>query len=316
LSQAGLTPELAALLPTRARTFAFAAALLPAPQREAVTALYAFCRTIDDLVDEPPPGAKPADVRAALADWRGWLASGLPPDALPEPAPLAEAVRAVARRHDVPRQYLLGLIDGVASDLEPARMPTFAALRRYCVQVAGTVGLAMCHVLGARDPGALAAAVELGVAMQLTNILRDVGADLRAGRIYLPIDELATFGYTPERLLDVVASGERPDDAFGYLVRFQAARARSYYARGMAGVWLLPRGSRAAILLAARLYRAILDGVEAAGPAILRTRPGTSPLRKAGEAAICLLLTALPRDPAPAGRPPESLKEALAWLEP
>jgi 15-cis-phytoene synthase len=309
--------DLASLLPTRAHTFALATSLLPRGPREAVTVLYAFCRTVDDLVDEPVSGATRDETIAALAAWRRWLLLGLPPRALPEPASLAEALRAVVLGHDVPARYLLGLVDGVASDLEPARVPNFAALRRYAVQVAGTVGLAMCHVLGARDPITLAAAVELGIAMQLTNILRDVGGDLRAGRIYVPLDELAAFGYTPERFLDLAEQPDAADAAFGALMRHQIGRARAYYARGIVGVWRLPWRTRASILLAARLYRAILDEIEPCVQAVLTGRVATTRARKLREAAICTAVALFhPGAAATPGPRPQTLQEALAWLEP
>lgn len=305
------------LLAARAHTFALATTLLPRPRREAVTVLYSFCRTIDDLVDEPRPGMTREEIAAALADWRRWLEMGLPPHSLPEPASLAEDLREVVLSHDVPPRYLLGLVDGVASDLGPVRMANFAALRRYAVQVAGTVGLAMCHVLGTRDPIALAAAVELGIAMQLTNILRDVGGDLREGRIYFPLDELAAFGFTPNCLFDLAAKRQAPDERFDALMRQQIARAREYYARGMVGVWRLPWRTRSAILLAARLYRAILDEIEPCADVVLTRRVATSRVRKLREAALCVTLVAFyPGTQAEPGPRAVTLQEALAWLEP
>ena len=279
--------------------------------------LYAFCRTIDDLVDEPRPGVTRDEIAATLADWRRWLENGLPLRSLPEPVSLAEDLREVVLRHDVPPRYLLGLIDGVASDLGPVRMADFAALRRYAVQVAGTVGLAMCHVLGTRDPIALAAAVELGIAMQLTNILRDVGSDLREGRVYFPLDELAAFGYTPNCLFELAAKREAPDERFGALMRQQIARAREYYARGMVGVWRLQWRTRSAILLAARLYRAILDEIEPCADVVLTQRVATSRTRKLREAALCVTLVAFhPGTQTLPGPREHTLQEALAWLEP
>lgn len=305
------------LLANRARTFALATRFLPRGDRDAVAVLYAFCRTVDDLVDEPSRDMSRAAVAASLAAWRCWLERGLPPRAEPQPLELAVALRAVVRERDVPTRYLCGLIDGVASDLEPVRMADFAALRRYAVQVAGTVGLAMCHVLGARDPAALTAAVELGIAMQLTNILRDVGADLRADRVYLPIDELATHGYTTARLLALGADPTLADAAFEEVMRHQIARARTYYERGMAGVWRLPRRTRAAILLAARLYRAILDEIDCSIPAVLTRRVSTSRRRKLREVAYCLAVAAVrPGMPTVNEQRPNALQEALAWLEP
>jgi phytoene synthase len=183
----------------RARTFWFAARFLPADRRQVVVGLYAFARAVDDLVDEPPPTVLPDDVLAQLAGWRRWLEQ---PAVLAAPdAALAAQVTPALVMHGVPPAYLQMLVDGVASDLTRAEIKSWSELRGYCVQVASSVGLAMCHLLGAGDdPLARDAAVELGIAMQLTNILRDVGADLRAGRVYLPTNDLATHGYSPEQL--------------------------------------------------------------------------------------------------------------------
>jgi phytoene synthase len=305
------------LLASRARTFALATRFLSRGDRDAVAVLYVFCRTVDDLVDEPPPDMSRAAIAASLAEWRGWLERGLPPRALPQPTELAAALREVVHEHEVPTRYLTGLIDGVSSDLEPVRVADFAALRRYAVQVAGTVGLVMCHVLGARDPDALAASVELGIAMQLTNILRDVGADLRADRVYLPIDELAAHGYTPAGLLALGANPTLAGPDFEALMRHQIARARGYYERGLVGVWRLPRRTRVAILLAGRLYRAILDEVECSIPAVLTRRVTTSRRRKLSEVAYALAVGAVrPGIPAAIDQRPNALQEALAWLEP
>ncbi|HEX8959064.1 MAG TPA: phytoene/squalene synthase family protein, partial [Solirubrobacterales bacterium] len=308
----------------RARTFAFAARFLPPEQRDATTVLYAFCRVIDDLADEPDD-LTPAAVRERLAAWRSWVATrGAAP--VPEPAALARATLEVVTRYEVPAAYLLGLIDGIESDLGPVRVPDYLALRRYCLRVAGTVGLAMCHVLGVRHPIALAAAAELGIAMQLTNVLRDVGGDLRRDRVYLPADDLARFDYTAAKLFDAYARGGQPDAALKALLAFEVKRARAHYARGLAGVWLLPAPVRPSILMAGRLYRAILDRIEASDYDVLRRRAATSRATKVREAAIAVLLSRLwgegPREEVGASmelipsRPLEPLEmmEDLAWL--
>ena len=228
----------------KARTFWFAARFLPADRRHAVAGLYTFARAVDDLVDEPPPTLVPDDVLGQLAAWRGWLEQ---PTLLAPPDPaLAARVTPALLAHGVPPAYLQMLVDGVASDLTRAEIRSWSELRAYCVLVASSVGLAMCHLLGAGDdPLAREAAVELGIAMQLTNILRDVGADLRSGRVYLPTDDLATHGYSPDRLDwlagRVARSGAAAlDDEFRDLMRTQIARARAHYVRGMDGVARLP----------------------------------------------------------------------------
>jgi phytoene synthase len=285
-----LTLALAELLPRKARTFTLAARFLPAPRRDATVVLYAFCRMMDDLVDEPPVGLSPSAIHAQLREWRRWLDATDGPS--PAPAELAVALRDVIARYELPTMYLTQLLDGLESDLGVVEMPDFVALRRYCFQVAGTVGLAMCHILDARQPEALAAAAELGVAMQLTNVLRDLGADLRAGRCYLPADELTHFGCPPDRLR-ALAIQRRPSDEVRALLRFQIARARGYYARGLAGVWLLPPDVRPAILVAGRLYRAILATIEANGYDVLDRRAVVSRTVKAYETLAALLLVRL-----------------------
>lgn len=287
-----LTPDLAALLPQKARTFALASRFLPPAERRATVTLYAFCRSMDDLVDEPPPGLEPFEIRARLVAWRRWLADDWRTARPPEPVALGIALRDLIAEYDLPTGYLVQLLDGLLSDLGTVQMADFAQLQRYCFLVAGTVGLAMCHVLGARCPAALSAAADLGIAMQLTNVLRDLGADLRAGRSYLPADELARFGYTPERLRQA-AQQRRLDDDLRALLRFQIARARGYYARGLAGVWLLPPASRPAILVAGRLYRAILGAIEASDYDVLGRRAVVSRRVKVYESVAALLLVRL-----------------------
>lgn len=311
-----LDPALAALLPTKARTFAFASRFLPRDRRDATTVLYAFCRLMDDLVDEPPAEIGPVECRRRLAHWAAWLRANGETASQPEPAVLARALGAVIAEHQLPAEYLLGLLNGLESDLDPVQMPDFVALRRYCFLVAGTVGLAMSHLLGARQPDALAAAAELGIAMQLTNILRDLGSDLRDGRCYLPADELAAFGYDAQRLAARAHDGLR-DDAFRALMRFQIARVREHYARGLAGVPLLPAEARAAILIAGRLYRGILDAIEAQDYDVLRQRAATSTLAKLYEACTALVRLRFSAGQSVAGAlapRPERLAELTAWL--
>ena len=192
------------------------------------------------------------------------------------------------------------LVDGVASDLTRAEIRTWSELRAYCVLVASSVGLAMCHLLGAGDdPLARDAAVELGIAMQLTNILRDVGADLRAGRIYLPADELASHGYSPARLAELAAGASRAgsDRARRAIPRPDACpdrpRAAPLPARH-AGHCAPARRGRLAILLAARLYQAILDDIEAADYDVFTRRAATSTRFKVAEAMRCAMLLRQP----------------------
>jgi 15-cis-phytoene synthase len=281
----------------RARTFWFAARFLPSDRRNAVAGLYTFARAVDDLVDEPPPTLLRDDVLAQLAAWRRWLEQ--PTLAPPDPT-VAASVTPALLQHGVPPTYLQMLVDGVASDLTRLEMRSWSDLRGYCVLVASSIGLAMCHLLGAGDDAlACEAAVELGIAMQLTNILRDVGADLRAGRVYLPTNDLAAHGYSPDRLNwlagRVARSGAAAlDEEFRDLMRTQITRARAHYARGMHGVARLRADCRPAILLAARLYQAILDEIEAADYDVFTRRAATSTRFKAAEAVRCAFLLRLP----------------------
>ncbi len=186
-----LTPD--EIITTHARTsFSFAARFLPAPQRADAIHLYAFFRTLDDLVDESPWVTGTMAVAAELDAWQSWL-DGTRRDTGPR-EPLATNLARVIERHRIPVAIFHQMLDGLRSDLTPREIATDAELQEYCYRVASTVGYAMAHVLGATSPQALAAAERLGAAMQLTNILRDVGEDLDAGRIYLPTSLLAQHG--------------------------------------------------------------------------------------------------------------------------
>lgn len=283
-----------ALLERHARTFAFAARFLQPERRRPVVVLYAFSRTLDDLVDELDGPAAATPVAAELEAWRAWLRAGRAGAAPREP--LGSMLAEVVDRHCIPVHYLTDLIDGLASDLTHCEFASFGQLHRYCYQVASTVGLAMAHVLDTTGPEALAAAADLGVAMQLTNILRDIGADLNRGRVYLPRDELLAAGSSREHLVRLAASGHGPDEALRRAMRHQIGRARSYYARGLAGVWLLPPDCRLTILIAGRLYRRILDVIERNGYDTLRQRAVTTRREKVREAAIAVALDRLWRD--------------------
>ena len=256
-----------------ARSFYFASRFLPAAKRRSVFALYDYCRHADNLVDARGDRSR-AEVCAdlgALADTVRRLHAG--------EAPEGERWLALAdtlRRHEVPLAPLLELLDGVAMDLDEVRFPDFGALHRYCRLVAGGVGLMLGPVLGAtsqrfREPG-----IGLGVAMQLTNVLRDVAEDLDAGRIYLPADELARFGLDREAL-----ERRRATPEFVALMRFQVTRARALFAAADPVVGLFPRdGSRLTVRLLQRTYAGILDGIERLGYDVFRARAYVSGPRK------------------------------------
>ncbi len=274
-----------------ARTFSFAARFLPPEKRAATTVLYAFCREVDDLVDEPVPGRSKMDVVKELDAWQSWLEGGRAWAGPREP--LAGELSAVIAEYGVPIQHLIDLLDGLRMDLEPVAFEEEVELHRYCYHVASTVGLGMAHVLGATSDAALKAAADLGAAMQRTNILRDVGEDLSFGRLYLPKNTLGQFDLTHADLLKLRESGSGPDERFRALMREEVARTRALYHQAMPGIWLLPSDCRLPILLATRLYRRILTVIERRGYDTLRRRASTSRREKIEEAAIALLVDRL-----------------------
>lgn len=238
-----------------AKSFYFASRFLPVPKRRAVFALYDYCRHADNLVDER--GDRPApEVREELQRLRLMvtdLRGGVAPD---DPRWLALA--DTLARYPVPLEPLVELLDGVALDLEPVAIRDFAALERYSRLVAGGVGLMLGPVLGANDPRFRSLGVQLGVAMQLTNVLRDVQEDLDDGRCYLPADELARFGVTRGALERREVSPQLRD-----LMRFQVRRARAMFDGADAVVPLFPAdGSRLTVRLLQRTYAGILDEIE------------------------------------------------------
>jgi phytoene synthase len=239
------------------RTFYLASSLLPPKKRSAVRALYAFCRISDDLVDAVPPQASqlmPPDRRIPhLASWRRRVLSDPPP----EDDPIALAWADTRARYHIPTAYAAQLLDGVARDVWTARYATFAELAEYAYGVASTVGLMAMHITGFSDWEAIPYAVKLGVALQLTNILRDVGEDWQRGRLYLPLDELTTF-----ELSEADVDAGVVDRRWRALMRFQIARNRRLYAEALPGIPLLHPDGRFAVAAAAELYQAILDDIE------------------------------------------------------
>lgn len=239
----------AALTAAHSRTFSAATRLLPPDKRRAMHALYAFCRRSDDIVD----GAG-LDAEVVLAAWRERAAAPAPP-----PADLVAVAWANARyRYGIPPGYADQLIAGVARDEQQTRYATFAELATYAYGVASTVGLMCMHIIGFTGPEAIPYAVKLGVALQLTNILRDVGEDWRMGRVYLPQDELAAYGLSERDL----ARGQ-VDARWRAFMRFQRARARRLYDEAWPGIALLERDGRLAVAAAVTFYRAILDDIAA-----------------------------------------------------
>lgn len=261
-----------------ARSFYLASRLLPRRARLETWAIYAYCRTVDDLADEP--GA-PWDPEEQLQLWRAWLrrlAAGEEPGTPPASGTaIGPALVQTLRRHDAAIAPLAELLDGTAWDLQGRAVETDEDLLRYCHLVAGTVGLAMAEVFGARggEP-ARRAADELGIAMQLTNILRDVGEDARAGRVYLPLAALRRHGLQPEAL-----RGSVPPPALVELVREYIACADAAYERARPGIECLPGSARRAVAAAAALYRHILRAIERNGCDVLSRRAHAAAVERA-----------------------------------
>ncbi len=236
-----------------AHAFYFSIRFLPPEKRRAVWAIYAVCRYSDDLVDRTPVTAAPADLLARIDWWEGRLR------ARDTALPIVRAFADAQARFGIPTQPLWDLLDGMRMDLVRSRYATWAELGRYCYCVASTIGLLCTPVLG-YDGAAetLGYAANLGVAMQLTNILRDIGADAAMGRIYLPQDELTAFGYGEEKIAAGVV-----DDAFRRLMAFQIARARALYRASAPGIARLHPSGQLPVQAAATLYGGILGRIEA-----------------------------------------------------
>lgn len=236
-----------------AHAFYFSVRFLPPEKRRAIWAIYAICRYSDDLVDRAPASATPADLLARIDWWEGKLR------AMDTALPIIRAFADVQARFAIPIAPLWDLLDGMRMDLTRARYATWDDLRRYCYCVASTIGLLCTPVLGYDGaPETLEYAATLGVAMQLTNILRDVGADAAMGRIYLPQAELAAFGYDEEKLAAGVVDGP-----FRRLMAYQIARARTLYRESTPGIVRLDRSGQLPVQAAATLYGGILGRIEA-----------------------------------------------------
>ncbi|WP_374662909.1 presqualene diphosphate synthase HpnD [Inhella sp.] len=254
-------------------SFYYAFQFLDARRREAITAFYAFCREVDDVVDE----VQDAGVAATkLAWWRGEVQQafqGQPTH------PALQALMPHAADFAIRAEHLLQVIEGCEMDLRQSRYLDYPGLQRYCHLVAGVVGEVASSIFGRTDPATVQYAHRLGLALQLTNIIRDVGDDARRGRIYLPMSELQQFGVTAAELL----RREAPwgySDRFQALMRFQAERAHLCYDEALA---LLPEADRRAQkpgLMMANIYRALLREVESTGFQVLHQRIALTPVRK------------------------------------
>lgn len=251
-------------------SFYYSFRFLSEDRRRAITALYAFCREVDDVVDET---REEQVARMTLNWWRGELAAlytGAPTH------PVTRALQPHVQAMDLPQGLFGEIIDGMEMDLDQARYATFADLQRYCHRVAGVVGQLSARIFGHTDPRTLDYAHDLGIAFQLTNIVRDVGEDARRGRIYLPVDELQRFGVPAA---DVLAY--RESEAFGRLMTFQIERAEQWYVQALAQLPAADRKSQRVGLAMAAIYRATLDEIRRDGPArVLNQHLSLTPLRK------------------------------------
>jgi len=250
-------------------SFYYSFRLLAPPRRRAITALYAYCREVDDVVDEV---SDPAVARLKLAWWRNEVHAVF--DGTPQ-HPVALALRDVAPAFGLRETDLATVIDGMEMDLAQSRYLDFPALELYCERVAGVVGRMSAQIFGYVDPATLGYARDLGIAFQLTNIVRDVGEDARRGRIYLPQEDLARHGVTAASLLQ-----GRPTGDFVALMSFEVDRARAWYDRALAQLPAVDRKSQRAGLAMAAIYRTLLDEIAADGYRVLDRRLALTPLRK------------------------------------
>ena len=250
-------------------SFYYAFLFLPKHRRAAITAFYAFCREVDDVVDEVED---PGVARTKLAWWQGEVASAF---AGTPTHPALQALMPHCPAYGIEQRHLQAVIEGCQMDLEQTRYLDYAGLQRYCHLVAGVVGEVSALIFGQTDPATTAYAHKLGLAFQLTNIIRDVGEDALRGRIYLPISELQQFDVKAHELLKRVDS-----DRFRALMAFQAQRAHALYDEALA---LLPAADRRAQkpgLMMASIYRTLLREIEHAHFQVLNQRIALTPLRK------------------------------------
>jgi phytoene synthase len=250
-------------------SFYYSFLYLPPERRRAIIALYAFCREVDDAVDEPGD-AQLAAVK--LAWWRSELANlfaGKPQH------PVTQALAPHTQSCSISLEKLCEIVDGMEMDLTQTRYLDWPALERYCYRVAGVVGILAAGIFGYRDARTLDYAKDLGIAFQLTNIIRDVGEDARKNRIYLPMEDLKRFGLPAADILKLKETA-----AFKSLMQFEAERARGYYARALAALPSTDRRAQRPGLIMAAIYRTLLTELERDGFPVLTHRISLTPLRK------------------------------------
>jgi 15-cis-phytoene synthase len=250
-------------------SFYYSFLFLPAERRRAITALYAFCREVDDVVDE---GMDSQVAAAKLAWWRAEVANlfaGRPQH------PVTRALEPHRDAFGLSAAHLNEIIDGMQMDLQQSRYLDWTGLEAYCYRAAGVVGLLAAGIFGYRDARTLDYAKHLGIAFQLTNIIRDVGEDARKNRVYLPVADLQRFGVPAT---DILRARETP--AFRSLMKFEADRARGFYDSAMSALPAADRRAQRPGLIMAAIYRALLDEIQRDGFRVLTQRTSLTPLRK------------------------------------
>ena len=250
-------------------SFYYSFMFLPPEQRQAITALYAFCREVDDVVDECH------DISLAQTKLEWWRQEVGRTFSRTPTHPVGHALKDVMTHFNLPQEQLLEIIDGMAMDLTQTRYLDFKGLQLYCYRVASVVGLLSVEIFGYENRQTLKYAHDLGLALQLTNIIRDVGEDARRGRIYLPIEDLQRFGVPAKDILETHYS-----DAFHALMAFQAERAEHYYEQAFAQLPAVDRKAQRPGLVMAAIYRALLSEIAADGFKVLDRRTSLTPLRK------------------------------------
>lgn len=259
-------------------SYYFATRFFPSEMRRAVHALYGFVRYPDQWVDCPDAGVSPATIRAQLDAYERDLIRAV--CGQPVSLPPLRAFADVVRRYKIPLRYPLEFLDAMRMDLTRTRYASFEELQTYTWGSASVVGVMMCYILGATQPEALQRAATMGLAMQMTNFLRDVGEDWQRGRVYLPQDELQRFGVSEAQIAQGVV-----DERWRALMRFQIDRCRALYADAEKGIALLPREAQYPVLLGGRLYARILHAIERNDYDVFRQRARTTRAEKLALAA-------------------------------
>jgi phytoene synthase len=250
-------------------SFYYSFLFLPPERRRAITALYAYCREVDDVVDEC---TDPGVARTKLAWWRDEIARLYQGQAQ---HPVTRALADVVHAYGITADQLLTVIDGMAMDLDYNRYPDYDTLKTYCHRVAGVVGLMSARIFGYTDPHTLEYAAELGLAFQLTNIIRDVGEDARRNRVYLPLDELAQAGIDAAQIVHGKDSA-----AFQGLMAKQVERALATYDSAFAKLPSADRKAQIPGIIMAAIYRTLLEEIRADGCRVLTQRTSLTPVRK------------------------------------